>query len=315
MKQVRNIVCIGLLMSIIVSCNEKEKTVNLDSGLSYTYINQGEGEQVKKGEFLLLNIQYKDQNDSVWMNTEDQGYGMIIPKKDSIWNSEVGNVNEIFYNLVKGDSIVFNINIKELFIKTFHAQVPDGVNDNMLMTFNVGVQDVMNESEVQAHRQKQQAKLQKKMMAKGQEQDSLEQIEIKKYLEDNNIDAKRTENDLYYYVIKQGDGKKPENGDRIKVNYSGKILNGDYFDSSVKSVAQENNIYNAAREPYSPFEFNLGRGEVIKGWDEGFSLLNVGDQAVLIIPSKLGYGARPMGNKIPAYSILMFEIELLEVVN
>lgn len=87
-------------------------------------------------------------------------------------------------------------------------------------------------------------------------------------------------------------------GDRVKVHYTGTLTNGTKFDSS--------------RDRGEPFEFQLGKGQVIKGWDEGIALLKKGERATLIIPANLGYGQSDMGN-IPANSTLIFDVELMEV--
>ena len=81
-----------------------------------------------------------------------------------------------------------------------------------------------------------------------------------------------------------------------------------------KTVAKEQGIYQEGR-PYQPFTFPIGQGRVIKGWDEGIGLLNVGTKATLYIPSTLGYGSRSAGAVIKPNSILVFDVELLEIVD
>ena len=103
----------------------------------------------------------------------------------------------------------------------------------------------------------------------------------------------------------EGAGKVASKGKTIKVNYTGWLYDpsqpmgrGKQFDSSV------------GREPFS---FKLGGGEVIKGWDEGFSNMKVGGKRKLIIPSEMGYGTRGAGSTIPPNAPLMFEVELIDV--
>ena len=87
-------------------------------------------------------------------------------------------------------------------------------------------------------------------------------------------------------------------GKKVKVHYTGTLLDGTKFDSS--------------RDRNQPFEFTLGQSQVIKGWDEGIGMMNVGGKATLVIPSTIAYGDRDMG-KIPPFSTLVFDVELLEV--
>lgn len=104
---------------------------------------------------------------------------------------------------------------------------------------------------------------------------------------------------LGYVDILVGDGDLPGAGDIVSVHYTGYLVNGKQFDSS--------------RERGSPFSFTLGKGEVIRGWDEGVASMRVGGKRKLIIPPKLGYGSRGAGDVIPPDAELIFDVELLEV--
>lgn len=106
----------------------------------------------------------------------------------------------------------------------------------------------------------------------------------------------KTASGLEYTITEKGNGKKPQNGDKIKVHYTGKLTNDTVFDSSVKRG--------------QPFEFKLGTGQVIKGWDEAFLLLQVGDKATIKLPPEIAYGDNSQG-AIPANATLIFDVELL----
>lgn len=103
-----------------------------------------------------------------------------------------------------------------------------------------------------------------------------------------------------FQIIDQviGKGDEAYSGSNVTVHYVGKLTNGNKFDSS--------------RDRGKPFEFNLGAGEVIKGWDKGIKGMRVGGKRKLIIPPELGYGSKTVGS-IPANSTLIFEVELLKV--
>ncbi len=123
---------------------------------------------------------------------------------------------------------------------------------------------------------------------------------IAKYIADNEITVKPTESGLYFISTKEGDGEMPKVGDKVKVHYTGTLLDGTKFDSS--------------RDRNQPFEFVIGKGQVIKGWDEGIAMMKVGGKATLIIPSSIAYGDRQAGAVIKPYSPLKFDVELLEIV-
>jgi peptidylprolyl isomerase len=107
-----------------------------------------------------------------------------------------------------------------------------------------------------------------------------------------------TPSGLQYAVIQAGDGAIAESGDMVSVHYTGWLEDGTMFDSSLKRG--------------EPFEFPLGQGQVIQGWDEGVAGMQVGEQRQLRIPGKLGYGATGQGD-IPANATLIFDVELLDV--
>lgn len=110
--------------------------------------------------------------------------------------------------------------------------------------------------------------------------------------------VKTTESGLQYKVIKEGTGEKPKASDRVKVHYKGTLIDGTKFDSS----------YDRGQ----PATF--GVSQVIKGWTEGLQLMKEGAKWELYIPYNLGYGARGAGQDIKPFSTLIFEVELIEIV-
>jgi FKBP-type peptidyl-prolyl cis-trans isomerase len=108
-----------------------------------------------------------------------------------------------------------------------------------------------------------------------------------------------TSDDLQYWDLKVGDGAVATPGKTVVVNYSGYLTNGKKFDSS----------YDRSQ----PFQFKLGNGEVIKGWDEGVAGMKVGGRRQLKIPSTLAYGSQGVPGAIPPNATLIFDVELLAV--
>ena len=111
--------------------------------------------------------------------------------------------------------------------------------------------------------------------------------------------AVTTASGLTYIVTKKGEGAQLKAGDNIIVNYTGLLTNGTKFDSSL--------------DRGEPFSFPLGAGKVIKGWDEAFQKLKVGDHATLVIPSTIAYGTRGAGGVIPPGATLIFIVEVIGV--
>lgn len=108
----------------------------------------------------------------------------------------------------------------------------------------------------------------------------------------------KTASGLRYQLIQKGSGTQAEKGKKVSVHYKGTLDNGEEFDSSYGK---------------KPIDFVLGKGQVIEGWDEGITLLKVGDKARFVIPSHLAYGSSGAGGVIPPDATLIFDVELMDV--
>ena len=162
------------------------------------------------------------------------------------------------------------------------------------LIYDVEIVDVQTKADYE----KEQAEMKKKEAQKQEAAKKDESMLRQKYLQDNKITVKPTASGLYYIEKAKGTGTQAAPGKKVKVHYTGTLLNGTKFDSS--------------RDRNEPFEFTLGKGQVIKGWDEGIALMKKGGKATLVIPSTIGYADRDMG-EIPPYSTLVFDVELIDV--
>jgi FKBP-type peptidyl-prolyl cis-trans isomerase len=135
-------------------------------------------------------------------------------------------------------------------------------------------------------------------------QKTQERIEAQKAKQAEELDKvsagfQQTDSGLRYQIIHEGTGQQAAAGQTVSVHYKGQLLDGTVFDSSYKRQ--------------QPIDFVLGQGQVIQGWDEGVSLLKVGDKARFVIPSDLAYGSRGAGGVIPPDAALIFDVELVAV--
>jgi FKBP-type peptidyl-prolyl cis-trans isomerase FkpA len=113
------------------------------------------------------------------------------------------------------------------------------------------------------------------------------------------MSEKITDSGLKYEDLVEGDGEQAAAGQRVSVHYTGWLVDGEKFDSSL--------------DRNQPFDFSLGKGMVIQGWDEGVAGMKVGGKRRLTIPPQLGYGQRGAGGVIPPNATLVFEVELLAI--
>lgn len=137
-----------------------------------------------------------------------------------------------------------------------------------------------------------------------------------KYLNETKATATETASGLKYQIIKAGTGKKPVEGNNVYINYAGYLEDGSLFDSSIENVNKEYGKFDenrAKQNGYQPLPFPYGKKDgLIPGFIEALELMNLGDTALVFIPSKLGYGERGAGNVIPPNANIIFEIEMLE---
>lgn len=129
------------------------------------------------------------------------------------------------------------------------------------------------------------------------EEQQLENVIIGLKTKHPNAELVTSPSGLKYVVTADGKGDKPKPGTDIKAHYTGKLVNGMVFDSSV--------------ERGEPLEFTVGVGQVIAGWDEALVDMRKGEKRVLIIPPQLGYGASGAGGVIPPNATLIFEVEMV----
>ena len=274
----------------------EEGYMTTDSGLKFKYINETSNPKPDSGAILLMNMAYRTE-DSLLFPMPGQEGPVPVPLGATPDGSQV---YEAFGMMKAGDSALFQVTPQELFTNTFNAPIPPFVDSTDMITFEIGVKEVMSEEDFRAYQMEMMRKQQEEMMAMMSEQMKVDSATIEQYLEENNIDAEATESGLRYKITKKGSGVQPAVGDSVFVQYRGALLDGTQFQSSYDS-------------DNGPFGFVLGQQQVIQGWDEGIGLLNKGGEATLYIPSPLAYGPQRRSEVIAENSILVFDVELVDV--
>lgn len=299
MLKIKNLLMFTLAgVAFMQACNSdkigEEQTT--ESGLKYTYFARGEEQQPDSGQIMVLNMVYTTENDSVIFDSDSQEMAVGMPVKDP---NMQGMITEALSMLHKGDSAEFKVPAKNFFNETARMPVPAAVGEESNLIFRIGVKDVVSE-EAFREMQMEEFKKQQELALKDQEAQLGKDIQtIDEFLQSNNIEAQKTESGLYYVINEKGKGPEVNAGDEVTVHYRGKLLDGTQFDASY--------------DRNEPFTFNVGQGMVIPGWDEGLQQLNEGAKATFYIPSPLAYGARSAGSVIKPNSILVFDLEVVDV--
>lgn len=288
-----------LLLGTMCACGEKspypgfQKTQN---GLYYQFFEKNEGALPQNGDLLEVLFACIINDTNVYIPAMPN----IIQLQES---SFPGDLFEGLAMMHKGDSASFIVNIDSTFKKMMRQpQLPEGFTSTDVMRFNVRVNDFYPESEYLMHYAAKVKKANEERSAKLKEEHPEETAiaaqQLAEYLAKNKIEVEPTPSGLYYVMTQEGNGEKPEAGQIVKVHYTGKLLDGTVFDSSV--------------ERGEPISIPIGVGNVIPGWDEGIMMMSKGEKAMLYIPYYLAYGDRQNGDKLPAFSNLIFDVELID---
>lgn len=300
------------LLLIAVACSNERET---PKGYKYILATKGDGNQVEVGKFLVMDLMFKDEKDSVWYDNRKNEMPEIIMMRDTSGMKNEEGLDEVFRKLTKGDSVVMTISAQTLFEKTWQQPVPNGVDPKSQLTFCMKVNDVVDSAAVMKLQEEMMAKQSAKARIQQQEQLSKDMTAIDDYLATNKIEAQKTESGLRYIITRAGRGVTAQPGQQVSVNYAGYLLsNGKYFDTSWESVAKEKNLFTEGR-PYEPIQLTagIGQGGVIQGWEEMILLMNKGEKVTVYIPSTLAYGARKRSEDIVENSILVFDMEVVDI--
>jgi FKBP-type peptidyl-prolyl cis-trans isomerase FkpA len=292
---IKSIIAI-VVISASFSCQSEEYTASKD-GYEYKFIRKGDGIKPKDGEIIVYNMTYMNEKDSVLFES-DETMPAMVPCDSAQWNAN-GPLFKAFGIIGVGDSILIKIPTKTLFAESFKAPIPEALDSAGYFTFYIGAEKIMTQEEAQAEAMAKRDAMMQEAMAASEEQLKIDGELIDNFLAENNIEAQSTESGLRYVIETQGTGSYPEQGQTVKVHYTGTLMDGTKFDSSY--------------DRNEPLAFAIGTGQVIPGWDEGIALLKKGGKGTLYIPSSLAYGPNGAGGVIPPNANLKFEVELIDI--
>jgi len=261
-----------------------------ENGLQSKVITKGKGTTLPKvGDFGEMHVRFKI-GDSTLINTFEMNNGEAVTQQFQQATMK-GDLMEGLLTMHEGDSVVFRMLMDTLAERSKQPK-PQWAKAGDYATWEVKMLSIKTKEQLEKEQKE-------KELAQMQTDDQL----IQEYLKKQGLtNAQKTESGLYYVMLSEGSGAAPKAGQQATVNYTGTTLDGEKFDSNV----------DPAFKHVEPFVFAIGTRQVIKGWDEAATLLKKGGKATFILPSHLAYGPRAAGPQIPPYSVLVFDIELVD---
>lgn len=275
--------CMFTVLAIISACGTGNYK-STDTGLQFRIIRDAKGEKARMNDVLQLNLSYHLPDDSVLYNSEDLGDSFLLKITEPSFR---GSIEEGLLLLGEGDSAEFLLPADSVYKRLFRQRLPSFIEPGTMLTFRVGVVNVMDESAFQRRMQKERT-------------DAFirEQKEIEKYLQENNLNIPAVTPGVWFIILQEGKGEKPAAGDSVEVKYTGRLLNGKIFDSSSK----------AGRN----LQYRIGTGNYLKAWEQAVMSMPEGSMSRLILSSDQAFG-RSASAPVPPGSSVIFDIELIKV--
>lgn len=288
-NQVVSAVTAGVVL--LSACKEgPKKAITLKSGITFQVFKSGKGKVTPKIDDIVTMHVRGSVSDSTLFDSYKMNKNEPVPAQCSKPQFN-GDIMEIIQLMKEGDSVVAKIPQDSIFRQ--EGGKPPFAKKGDPVIYQLKMVSLKSKADYE-----------KEELAKNQEVIKKDQVEIDKYIAANNLtNVQKTTNGVSYVVSTPGSGPMAQAGQEVTMNYTGALLDGKKFDSNILKEFQH----------VSPFKFTLGKGMVIKGWDEAMAQFNKGTKAKIIIPSALGYGAQGSGDRIPPNSILTFDVEVVDI--
>jgi FKBP-type peptidyl-prolyl cis-trans isomerase len=262
-------------------------------GIYYVVNKTSDGAKVNNGDFISVHYTGKLLNGTKFDSSVDRGEPISF---------KIG-IGQVIQGWEKGIPL-FKVGEKgSIYIPANLAYGERGaggvIPPNSPLIFDIEVVESTDEASYMEKQKAMQIKMQAEEEARRGQQSKIDKAIIEKYVADHQLKVKYLPSGLAYYMTEEGTGDLVKPGNTAVVHYTGKLLDGTKFDSS--------------KDRNQPFPVQVGANRVIQGWEQGLQVFKAGGKGTLIIPSTLAYGERGAGGTIQPNSVLLFDIEVLEV--
>lgn len=300
MRILRYIIIIFTAAAGLYSCGSASKMTiskapykRTTGGISYKILKDSVGKRYSSvGDYVIYHtiIQYED---SILINSYTQTIGHFstglpyeVEIKEPSYN---GDLLEILTMMTPGDSGIFIIPTDTLL--NSRNDIYKWLEPGKEIRYSLKLEEILSSEEMLT-----------RWVSRAPTQKQKDDILLKHYFLSHNVNPILDSSGLYYTVTHTTAAPALLAGQRVSVNYSGRLIDGTLFDSNTDSTFNH----------VEPFTFELGKGQVIKGWDIGVSKMNLGEKATFYIPSRLAYGSRSPIPEIPPHSILIFNVAIID---
>jgi len=284
-----NVYILFVFFIIVFSCTKQSKYKGykkLENNIYYKLFKTGEVEKYPNpGDYLTVDLIYKTMQDSIFFKGR---------RKIQLAASEFpGAIDECFPQLSIGDSAEFIIDANLFFNKTIGVNTPSFIKNSNNMKVDIQLLQIKSQAEFKQEK--------KEFLSWIKDFGEYEQVLLKHYIDKEQMDISPKNPQIFYKIIKKGNNKTVEIGDTVIINYEGRFLNGDYFDSTIKRK--------------QAFEFVYGtQWQVIKGIEYALKQMHEGEKSIFIFPSYYAFGYNGSSSGIiPPFTSVVFEIKLEKI--
>lgn len=286
--RIKGIYC-ALIVLLFASCGSKFE--QLESGYEFRSIEKQNDQTPEDGDAIRVHMTLNLEDSIVTDTREFAPIGRRLAM-----NSMRPEFKEVMRMMGKGDSVQVRMNLYAYSRLEGRQGKPE--DSAKLITMSMRILDVKNESSM--------------IEDMVQRQLAYEEQAIKDYLVNNNLDAERTEEGIYYIISQEGIGDQVALGDTVVSNFTLKLLDNTVLTTTEEAIAKEAGIYRE-NNAYEPYTFTLAEERLLEGWLIGVPLLRKEGKGSFIMPSRYAFGSKSAAGVIPPNATLIYEIEVLEI--
>jgi FKBP-type peptidyl-prolyl cis-trans isomerase FkpA len=270
-------ITLGLVVSLglLTACNKEGSMEKLKSGSEYKIVETKGNPKADTSKFVEFHLSMFNEKDSLLGSSfkmqNGKPFSMKVPASPQKFSIE-----EALTLMGEGDSLQLFVPTDSIFKGFMETQRPEFLPKGTKLKFHFRMLKVTTLAEI----------------------NKKHEAEIDEYAKKNNLAVTKTASGLRYIVTKPHTGELLKDGDSVSVHYTGKLLNGEVFDSSIPKGA--------------PFDLVVSETPVIAAWPEALKLTGMGGKITILVPYYLGYGDRPSG-PIPAFGAMVFDMEIMKV--